>query len=140
MRGTAKQHSHRDAKKGYQLPRAYLLGATIVLIAAGGWLASGSAQQPFNSVEVKFADIAPSGLKILPASCDSPLPTAPGNGSGFEVPNGTNNQAIEAFVAFCVTNNGGPTYFIPANSTNEVLDFYNDASNNGLSGVTVSPN
>jgi hypothetical protein len=95
---------------------------------------------PFKSSEVAFSDAVKGGILVVPASCSSPPPIAPRNLDGLQVANGINNREVDRVgINFCVTNTGGPTYFVPVYTEVELDDFYN-ASTQGLPGITTLPN
>lgn len=113
-----------------------LIALIAILIALVLWNRGG---RPFQSVEVTFSDALRSGMLIVPASCASAPPLAPNNDYGLQVPSGATNREINRLdINFCITNTGGPTYFVPLYSKAELQDFYNATSH--LPGITTTPN
>ncbi len=117
-------------------------GALLIAYALTGTRAT------VRSVEVSFTDSSKSGMQIVPASCASapPADTGDANGTGYKIPSGTSNAKIvdpegatgtmvSVVEYFCVTNSGGPTYFLPAHTNTEIKFFLNAVP--GLSGVSV---
>jgi hypothetical protein len=94
-----------------------------------------------SSVEVSFTDDSKGGMEIVPASCASSPPGAPNNGAAYQLNNGVSNAEVNTQgYNFCVTNSGGPSYFVPASSGNEVGSFYNAVNDGSLPGVSQSAN
>lgn len=75
----------------------------------------------FVSSEIHFADPTTGGLQIMPASCASAAPSAAANGYGYWLsPGAVGQSVIRNGVQFCISNNSGNTYFIPAASAYEM--------------------
>ena len=127
----------RTAGKGKKVPMnmksAYRATyAVIFLLLAVAALHSGIV--PTRSIEVAFTDIAPNGLAIVPASCPSAAPIAPGATiggkslayTGYEVTtNSTGEGVYNSGFGYCVVNPKSSTYFVPANTTAELNAFFN---------------
>src|SRR3989338_6714215 len=65
-----KHRASLHSKKGFSSAQSRLLLVSLLVIGVAGTFA-GETPKPFVSSEVKFADLSPSGLQIMPASCPS---------------------------------------------------------------------
>lgn len=93
------------------------------------------------SSEVGFASLSPRGLSggaIIPASCEAntdvinnPL-TSIDTGEKTSLGSGETHKAA-SHGNYCFGNSGGPTYFVPLNTSAEFMSFWNAVP--GLSGV-----
>jgi hypothetical protein len=70
-----------------------------------------------------------------PPGCNPPPPTAINNGLGYQVSSGVYQSQIDNYgYTFCITNSGGPSYFVPAGSASEMGSFW-ATLNHGLPGL-----
>jgi hypothetical protein len=129
---------HRALHPQVRILNVLLMGVIVVLGILALWKGP---LEPFKSAEVAFSDVLKGGMLVVPASCASAPPLAPGNDNGLQVPSGTYNGEINRLdINFCITNTGGPTYFIPLYTKAELQAFYNAAVVTGLPGVTTGAN
>lgn len=126
-------------KRVKAVPHVQLIGLVLMVLALV--VAFYATQRPSidGSVEVSFTDPSASGLAIVPASCPSGAPAVSGDGNGYVVPSGTNGAYIAPQGSdFCLTNSGGPTYFIPFHTQTEIVHAYNAITGGLVPNVTVT--
>jgi hypothetical protein len=113
----------------------YLLFVCTVLLGLSLYMPQ-PAVAPFISGEVHFYDPSTGGLKIMPASCASPVPsvgylhgkflTTTGDAYGLKSLAGTTQYGAYATATskyICITNTTGSAVFIPAKSAAELNAF-----------------
>ena len=107
-----------------------LAGITLTFIACLH-LFTDVVRTPIASAETRIVEYSPSGMRLVPASCESSpfnyhlAPPPSGDGRGFSVPsNGLSYGAVLFGYTFCIQNTSGATYFVPANSASELVNFW----------------
>jgi hypothetical protein len=108
-----------------------LLTLFVIALIAIDFSSRGTYRRAFVSSELQFTDPSMSGLGIMPASCSSnpsyfhsALP-ATADGMGYSLAPGYSEYGVyRNGVYVCVTSNtSGNTYFIPANTAQEMINF-----------------
>ncbi len=141
MRTTHKKPTKKESTYSHTAAKAGIVGALALLVVYFGVQTSTGRMSP----EVGFTDVAPSGLKILPASGASdvsqPCPyalqrtndlTPTSDNGGYILPNNLNNMEVDAQgLDFCVDDNGPYKFFVPVHSAAELQSFYNAANGTG---------
>jgi hypothetical protein len=88
-------------------------------------------QTPVATAETEIVTHSPSGLRIVPASCESSpnyyhfSPPASSDLQGYTIPSdGRSYGTYRLGYTFCIFNNRGATYFVPAKTASELVNFW----------------